>query len=111
MERVGWKIMSVPIHKRIAEFIEQHILGCRFVGIGDGNEVFVSFDHEDEGLTSNVMKTLKLEFSEISKITIVHSVSLQEVTKLVNSLNKEIEDLERKEPEDNNSPLLDIGTF
>ena len=103
--------MSEPIHKRIAEFIEAQIMGCRFVGIGDDGEVFVSFEHDDEGLAREAIRALRVEFSEVTRVTTVHSVSLEEVTQLVEGLNKAIEDLEEEERGESKPNLLDIGKF
>lgn len=103
--------MNDPIHKRIAEFLKAETMGCKFVGIGDDGEVFVSFDHEDDGLAVQVIKKLRAEFPEITRVTTVHSVSLEEVTELVEGLNNALENLEREEQAASKPDLLDIGKF
>ncbi len=33
--------------KEIAEYIQSHLTGCKFVGISSDNEVFVEFEYEE----------------------------------------------------------------
>lgn len=95
-----------PIHKRLAEFVQDKITGGTFIGISDEKEVFLSF----KGLTpedENAAKTLvKGEFGdEITTIATIVSVSIEEVTEMVDGLNKILKETEEK------STLLDIGSF
>jgi len=99
-----------PIHKRLAEFVQDEITGGTFIGISDEKEVFLSF----KGLTpedESVAKTkVKGHFgNEITKIATVVSVSMEEVTRMVDGLNtalKELDEEEEKKPD-----LLDVGSF
>ncbi len=99
-----------PIHKRLAEFVQDEITGGTFVGISDEKEVFLSFKGitpEDE---TAAKATVKSHFgNEITTIATVVSVSMEEVTQMVDGLNtalKELDEEEAKKPD-----LLDIGSF
>ena len=99
-----------PIHKRLAEFVQDEITGGTFVGISDEKEVFLSFkglEIEDELMAKT---TVKAHFGdEITTIATVVSVSMEEVTQMVDGLNtalKELDEEEEKKPD-----LLDIGSF
>jgi len=99
-----------PIHKRLAEFVQDEITGSTFVGISDEKEVFLSF----EGLTPEDEITAKTAVKdhfgdEITTIATVVSVSMEEVTRMVDGLNttlKELDEEEEKKPQ-----ILDIGSF
>jgi hypothetical protein len=97
-----------PIHKRLGDFAEEN--GFTFVGISSDKEVFLSFpehwhpiDHEE------ARKLVKGHFGdEITTLATVISVSMDEVTRLVDGLNGALEDLEEEEKK---PQLLDIGSF
>ena len=95
-----------PIHKRLAEFVEEKITGGTFIGISNDKEVFLSFEGlepEDEIMAKTLVKG---EFGdEITTIATIVSVSMKEVTQLVDGLNKVLKETEEK------STLLDIGSF
>ncbi len=96
-----------PIHKRIADYVAAEFDGCSFVGISSDNEVFLTFIKEDPELMAAAKIKVKDFFAgEISKITTVVTVSIEEVTQLVDGLNQALEDMEEKKPQ-----LLDIGSF
>lgn len=100
--------MSDLIHKRLGEFIQQELMGCNFVGIGDDKEVFVSFDHEDIELEKAAKKKIKDHFEEeIAGITTIVQTSISELQQLIDNLNKALAEVEREEK----GPLLDIGNF
>jgi len=100
--------MSDLIHKRLGEFIQQELMGCNFVGIGDDKEVFVSFDHEDIEIEKAAKKKIKDHFEEeIAGITTIVQTSISELQQLIDNLNKALAEVEREEK----GPLLDIGNF
>lgn len=93
--------------KRIAEFIQDNIMGCRLVGVSSDDEIFVEFDHDDPDLEMGASHLLKGTFPEASKIVTVVRPSIVQMTQMVDDLNKMLE-----EPEDKpKGPLLDIGDF
>lgn len=92
--------------KEVAEFISENIMGCKFVGISNENEVFVTFDHDDLDLELAAARYIRRKFSYVSKVTTVVKPSIGEVTKMVDELNKLLDD----SPSDKND-LLDIGSF
>ncbi len=98
-----------PIHKRLAEFVQDEITGGSFIGISDEKEVFLSFKGitpEDETLSKT---TVKDHFGdEITTIATVVSVSIEEVTQMVDGLNTALKELEEEERKPN---LLNIGSF
>lgn len=94
--------------KKIAEFIENTIVGCAFVGMADDGELFIEFEHDDDSLKLNAAELLQSEFSEVTKVSFVERVNVKKAKEMVEQLNKFLEELEKKEkPKD----LLDIGTF
>lgn len=95
--------------KEIATFIQtdRQMMGCNFVGMGDDGEVFISFDHDDKDLEDIGVARLRENFPNTGKVTIVKSVSMNEVKKLVDDLNNYLE--ENTKPKKDN--LLDIGHF
>lgn len=100
-----------PIHKRLGDFAEEN--GFTFVGISDEKEVFLSFpsSYEDED-TARAKQLLKGHFGEeITTIATVVSVSMEEVTQMVDGLNNALEDLEKEEKAAPKPTLLDIGSF
>jgi len=92
--------------KEVAEFIKEHLIGCKFVGISSDNEVFVEFEYDDPEMQNGAALRLRREFSYLSKVTIVVRPSIEEVKQMVDDLNKF---LDEKPSEKNN--LLDIGEF
>lgn len=99
-----------PIHKRLAEFVQDEITGGTFIGISNEKEVFLSF----EGLTpedeSAAKTTVKAHFgNEITKIATIVSVSMGEVTRMVDGLNTALKELDKEE--EKKPDLLDIGSF
>lgn len=92
--------------KKYAEFIEQNISGCRFVGISDDMEMFVSFDHEDPELELGAAKNLRKQFPEISKVIAVVQPNIKQMQILVDALNGIAQN--KNQPQ---KPLMDIGEF
>ena len=99
-----------PIHKRLGDFAEEK--GFTFVGISDDKEVFMSFpdsfEQEDILMAKQLVKGTFGE--EITTIATVVSVSMEEVTQMVDGLNGALKDLEAEE-EKSKPQLLDIGSF
>lgn len=98
-----------PIHKRLAEFVQDEIAGGTFIGISNEKEVFLSF----EGLTPEDESTAKIKVKdhfgdEITQITTIVSVSMEEVTRMVDGLNTALKELDEEERKPD---LLDIGSF
>lgn len=99
-----------PIHKRIADFVELELKGTTFVGISSDKEVFLSFHNvtPDEELESKIL--VKDRFGdEVTTIATVVSVSIEEVTQMVDGLNSALKELEEEDKKKPN--LLDIGSF
>lgn len=97
-----------PIHKRLAEYIESEIMSCTFVGISGEKEVFLTFDHENETLEASAKKKIQNHFGEeITSLTTIISVSIEEVTKMVDQLNQVLEETQDVQKPD----LLKIGSF
>lgn len=94
--------------KKIAEFIEHTIVGCKFVGMADDGELFIEFEHKDDSLKLNAAELLQSEFSEVTKVSFVERVNVKKAKEMVDQLNKFLEDLDKKEK---TKDLLDIGTF
>ena len=92
--------------KEIAEYIQEHLTGCKFVGISSDNEVFVEFEYEDIEMQNGASLRIHEEFSYISKVTVVVKPSITEVKAMVDGLNKYL-DGEVPTKKD----LLDIGSF
>ena len=93
--------------KEVGEHIRTNILGCKFVGLGDDCEAFISFEHNDDTLARAAIDNIKKEFPDVPKITIVEHVSISDLTKLVDALNSIVEE-DAPRPK---GPLLDIGEF
>jgi len=92
--------------KKYAEFIEQNISGCRFVGISDDMEMFISFDHEDPELELGAAKNLRKQFPEISKIITVVQPNIKQMQMLVDALNDMVQGKDQPQ-----KPLMDIEEF
>ncbi len=92
--------------KEIAEYIQDHLTGCKFVGISSENEVFVEFEYEDVEMQNGAALRIQEEFSYISKVTVVVKPSIEDVKSMVDGLNKYLEEESPKRKD-----LLDIGSF
>jgi len=93
-------------YKKIGEFIENSIVGCKFVGISSDGELFIEFEHNDDSLKLNAAEVLRSEFSEVAKVVFVERVNIKQAKEMIEELNKSLEDLEKKE-----KGLLDVGNF
>jgi hypothetical protein len=98
-----------PVHKRLGDFAEES--GFTFVGISSDKEVFLSFpDSYKQEDTLTAKQLVKDHFGEeITTIATVVSVSMEEVTRLVDGLNTALKELDEEEEKKPN--LLDIGSF
>jgi hypothetical protein len=92
--------------KEIAEFIQEHLIGCKFVGISSDNEVFIECEYDDEEMTNGTALRIKREFSYITKVTVVVKPSIESVKQMVDDLNKYLDETPPKK-----EGLLDIGSF
>lgn len=93
------------IYKILAEYIQDNILGCRFVGIEeDTGELFMSFTHEDDKKKKDAAKQLLARFDEVKKIAIVEQVDIKKATQMVDDLNKILAEKDK-------SDLLKIEKF
>ena len=92
--------------KEIAEYIQSHLTGCKFVGISSDNEVFVEFEYEEIEIQNGAALRIKREFPYISKVTVVIHPSIKDVTQMVDDLNTFLEDNQPKK-----GGLLDIEEF
>lgn len=99
-----------PIHKRLAVYAEEEVR-CTFVGLSDEKEVFISFEGEyTDEFEATAKNKIKDHFGdEITTIATVVSVSMEEVTRMVDGLNQTIEELEKEEKP--KTDLLNIGSF
>ncbi len=95
----------VESFKEVAEYIQSHLVGCKFVGISSDNEVFIELDYDDIEMQNGAALRIKRQFSYISKVTVVIRPSIKEVTKMVQDLNSYLED---EKPKKN---LLGIEEF
>ncbi len=92
--------------KEIAEYIQEQLMGCKFVGISSDNEVFVEFEYEDIEMQNGAALRIREEFSYISKVTVVVKPSITEVKAMVDGLNKYLD-----EEVPTKKDLLGIGSF
>ena len=93
------------IYKILAEYIQENIPGCSFVGIEENTgELFVSFNYEDNEKKAAATKQLLEKFDEVKKIAIVERVDIKKATQMVEDLNKLL-------AEEEGPDLLDIGKF
>jgi hypothetical protein len=78
------------IYKILAEYIQEHLVGCRFVGIEENTgELFVSFDDgANDHLKVKVTEHLLDKFDGVKKIIIVERVDIRKATEMVNELNE-----------------------
>lgn len=91
--------------REIGEYIREHFMGCRFVGISSDNEVFVEFENDDLDIHVGTAQRLRELFPYITKVTTVVRPSLAQVKQMVDELNTFIEGPKPK------PPLLEIGEF
>lgn len=93
-------------YKEIAEFIQERITGCKFVGIAEDGELFIAFFHNDVDLMSAALQVLKEQFPapKVTKITIVEQLDVQKAKELIDELNAFL-------AKETNPNLLDIGEF
>ena len=92
--------------KEIAEYIQEHLMGCKFVGISSDNEVFVEFEYEDIEMQNGASLRIREEFSYIPKVTVVVKPSITDVKAMVDGLNKYLD-----EGVPAKKDLMDIGSF
>ena len=77
------------IYKMLAEYIQENIPGCSFVGIEENTgELFVAFNHEDDVRKVETTKHLLEKFDEVKKIVIVERLDIRKATEMVNELNE-----------------------
>ena len=93
-------------YKEIGEFIENTIVGCKFVGISSDGELFIEFEHDDGSLKLSAAELLRSEFEEVTRVTFVERVNLEQAKKMVGELNMLLKNLE-----EDGKGLLDIGDF
>ena len=93
------------IYKVLAEYIQERLTGCRFVGIEENTgELFVSFDDgANDQQKAKATQHLLDKFDEVKKVIIVEHVDIKKATQMVEDLNKL---LAEDKPD-----LLDIGDF
>lgn len=92
--------------REIGEYIRQHLVGCKFVGISSDNEVFVEFEYDDLEMQNGAALRIKREFPYISRVAVVVKPSIKDVKQMVDDLNKFLDKDSYKE-----NHLLDIGEF
>ncbi len=95
----------VESFKEVAEYIQSHLVGCKFVGISSDNEVFIELEYDDIEMQNGAALRIKKQFSYISRVTVVVRPSIKEVTQMVKELNNYLED---EKPKKN---LLGIEEF
>ena len=54
----------VESFKEVAEYIQSHLVGCKFVGISSDNEVFIELDYDDSNSLLLVEVAKKLAHGE-----------------------------------------------
>ncbi len=92
--------------KKFGDFITNTIVGCRFVGFSSDQELFIEFDYEDDALKLNAAQLLQAKFAEVKKVIIVERVDIGRAKKMVDDLNKMLQETEEKPKK-----LLDIESF
>ncbi len=92
--------------QEIAKFIKQSIMGCAFVGITNGAEVFLEFDHDDPDLELGAGQRLRRKFPQITKVITVVKPSITQAQQMVEDLNQF---LAEEKPKKRN--LLDIESL
>ncbi len=91
--------------KEIAEFINEYIDGCSFVGISSDNEVFIRFDRESPDRESAAGTAIRTRFPQVEKVIVVIQPSIGQVKQMVDDLNNFLEEPPAKKGG------LDIGSF
>ena len=91
---------------KFGNFITNTIVGCRFVGFSSDQELFIEFDYDDDALKLNAAQLLQVEFPEVKKVIFVERVNVSQAKKMVDDLNKLLEEGEEKPKK-----LLDIESF
>ena len=100
------------IYKILAEYIQENISGCSFVGIEENSgELFVSFNHEDDNKKREDTTRLLNQFEEVKKVVIVERVDIKHATEMVEELNKILAEQEKPDPGQEKPDLLGIGKF
>ncbi len=92
--------------KKFGDFITNTIVGCRFVGFSSEQELFIEFDYDDDALKLNAAQLLQAKFAEVKKVIIVERVDIARAKKMVDDLNKMLQETEEKPKK-----LLDIESF
>lgn len=94
--------------KILAEYINEKVPACSFVGLSSDQELFVEFKHTNTGYMTEAKAQIISAFPELKDVIAVVKPSISEVTEMVKALN-DLLDEERKPVE--TKPLLDIGSF
>ena len=96
------------IYKILAEYIQENIPGCNFVGIEKNTgELLVSFNHEEVERRREATALLLDKFEEVKKVIIVERLSIKKATEMVEDLNKALDG----QKEEKKLDLLDIGSL
>ena len=77
-----------PSYRRIGEFLKIRIPTMEFIGITDGGEVLVSFKEEDAENFKSIEYLRRTFPNEISKVTVVETVSLSQAKHLLDQLEE-----------------------
>ncbi|HDZ26367.1 hypothetical protein LCGC14_1919280 [marine sediment metagenome] len=101
------------IYKTIAEYMQEWLAGCSFVGIEENTgELLVSFDSDTTDQEKvKVTKHLLDKFDEVKKVIIVEMVDIKKATQMVDDLNKMLAEETPAQKTDKKPDLLDIGDF
>ena len=101
------------IYKTIAEYMQEWLAGCSFVGIEENTgELLVSFDSDTtDQEKAKVTKQLLDKFDEVKKVIIVELVDIKKATQMVEGLNKLLAEDTPARKTDKKPDLLDIGDF
>ena len=94
--------------KVIAEYINEKVPSCSFVGLSSDQEVFVEFKHTNTEYMTEAKAQIISSFPELKNVISVVKPSISEVTEMVKALNDLID--EERNPV-KTKPLLDIGSF
>lgn len=94
------------IVKEIGDFVNEHIDGCKFVGLSNENEVFIEFAKDSPDREDAAATAIRTRFPDIEKVTVVVRPSIEEVKEMVEGLNAYLEETPKKKKD-----LLDIGDF
>lgn len=98
--------------KTIAEFINQNVPACKFVGLSNDGEVFVEFEHSNSEYMNDAKVQIQKAFPELTNVVAVVKPSIAQLTRMVEDLNALIEEVPKEtSPENKTAPLLEIGEF